>query len=236
MNCAVVTRMADKLAEGRANGHGYRYVVGDGWELPAERTLFVASGAAVPYQLLEVGFGLLQRWDVACPLWRYEMLAGDVGTAAEQKRTAAIVLDLRVLLYAHELLFVRDSPDGRRFLQTWLAECQGEAEPRLAFLRAMHLVKPLFCALPQSWLGGAAVQAGARVSGTTGRAKVKPAELPTIQAREGGLVGGGNPDELVRVEVGRRRYIQCRRRDVETMRERYRVNNMTREQRRAAGR
>lgn len=149
---AVVTRTPDKTAEAWAKRYGYRHVVQAGWELPEERTLFVADGTAIPYGLLEAGFGFLERWDVAVPLWRYGVLAKDIGTEAERERTKAIVLDLRVLLYAHEVLFVRPEGDGERFIQAWRGECVPGANERLAFLRALHAVKPLVCTLPQEWV------------------------------------------------------------------------------------
>ena len=198
---AVVTRSPDKTAEAWGRKYGYRHVVQDGWALPEERTLFVADGTAIPYGLLEAGFAFLEKWEVAAPLWRYGVLAKDAGTPSDRARTEAVALDLRVLLYGHELLFVRRGSDGERFLETWRQECDGGDE-RLAFLRALHLVKPLFCALPVAWLAANA-QRGAsgrrdKVFTVAGGAlmEVRPGKAPTPQ--------------LVQVQIAPGRYVQCK--------------------------
>ncbi len=148
----VVLRAPDSEIERWALGAGYILEMHQDWDLRGERTLFVAPGARMPRDLLKQGFRLLERWDVAVPLWRYGVLAKDIGTEAERERTKAIVLDLRVLLYAHEVLFVRPEGDGERFIQAWRGECVPGANERLAFLRALHAVKPLVCTLPQEWV------------------------------------------------------------------------------------
>lgn len=154
---AVVTRVHDEALGAWLFARGYRYVVQDGWDLPEERTLFVASGVAVPRHLLDAGFRLLDAWEMAAPLWRYGVLAQDVGTPQDRQRTKRVALDLRVLLYAHELLFVRREGSGERFLRAWRGECEGGGDERLAFLRAFHMVKPILCTLPSGWLLGASV-------------------------------------------------------------------------------
>lgn len=198
---AVVTRSADKTAEAWAKRYGYHHVVQDGWELPEERTLFVADGTAVPYVLLEAGFAFLEKWEVAAPLWRYGVLAQDVGTPSDRARTEAVALDLRVLLYGHELLFVRRGSEGERFLETWRQECDGGDE-RLAFLRALHLVKPLLCALPCAWLSGDAQR------GAVGR-------RDKVFTMVGGALtevrpGRSQPVKLVQVQIAPGRYVQCK--------------------------
>ena len=198
---ALVTRTLDRTAEAWGKKYGYRHVVQDGWAFPEERTLFVANGAAIPYSLLEAGFAFLERWEVAAPLWRYGTLAKDVGTPSDRARTEAVALDLRVLLYGHELLFVRRGSDGERFLETWRQECAGGDE-RLAFLRALHLVKPLFCALPCAWLSGDAQR------GATGR-------RDKVFAVAGGALmevrpGKDQAPQLVQVQIAPGRYVQCK--------------------------
>lgn len=198
---AVVTRTHDRTAEAWAKKYGYHHVVQAGWELPEERTLFVADGTAVPYGLLEAGFGFLERWEVAAPLWRYGVLAKDIGTPSERARTEALCLDLRVLLYGHELLLVRRASEGERFLETWRRECDG-GEERLAFLRALHLVKPLFCALPVAWLAGNAQRGATR-------------RRDKVFAVAGGALtevrpGRSQPVKLVQVQIAPGRYVQCK--------------------------
>jgi hypothetical protein len=117
-----------------------------------------------------------------------------VGTPAERERTKAVIRDLRVLLYAHELLFVRDSPDGRRFIETWRAECGdgngSGSDERLAFLRALYLVKPVFCALPRSWL--ADLQKRAEQDARTARSRAM-----------------SHQQVMVRVQIGPSVFVSC---------------------------
>ena len=202
MTKALVLRQAEPTAQAWQKRFGYTLVVSPSWDLPGDKTLFVASKCAPPWRLLEAGFGLLDRWDVAAPLWRYGLLAKDIGGPSERERTAKVIRDLRQLLYAHEILFVKASPDGRRFLETWLAECQGTTDPRLAFLRALHLVKPLFCALPRSWLADEAqrAQQDAKSSVPT------PSLPPEIRMPHSRPALGG----LVKVEIGPGRFVTCR--------------------------
>ncbi len=240
---AVVTRTHDRTAEAWARKYGYRYVVQDGWELPEERTLFVADGTAVPYGLLEAGFGFLERWEVAAPLWRYGVLAHDVGTASERAQTEAIALDLRVLLYGHELLLVRRASDGERFLETWRRECEGGGEERLAFLRALHLVKPLFCTLPAAWLLGESQRAA-----TTRRDKVftvasLPSGAPVLtEVRKPRTPGTPRTPHrprgaagLALVEIAPGRYVQCRPGEEEATLARFKDLQMSRDDRRKRG-
>jgi len=156
--------------------------------------------------LIPAGMHFLERWDVAAPLWRYGVLAKDQGTPSDQKRTEAVIRDLRVLLYAHELLFVRDSPDGRRFLETWRAECgDGNgtgSDERLAFLRALYLVKPLFCALPRSWL--ADLQKRAEQDARTARSRAM-----------------SHQQVMVRVQIGPNVFVSCPEGQEEKTKERF---------------
>jgi hypothetical protein len=80
--------------------------------------------------------------DAAAPLWRYGVLAADLGSEKERERTAAVTRDLRLLVHAVELLFVADTPSGRRLIEIWRSECTGGCDERLAFLRALFMVKP----------------------------------------------------------------------------------------------
>jgi hypothetical protein len=88
--------------------------------LPFEKTLLVEPGTAVPWDLLPAAWHFLDRWDAAVPLWRYGVLAADVGTKAERQATEAVVGDLRVLLHAVELLFVRrNEMQAQALLAAW---------------------------------------------------------------------------------------------------------------------
>jgi hypothetical protein len=202
----IVIRQPNLVTHGVARKIGVEIQVAQDWLLPWEKTLFVAPDTCVPSDLLSVGFGLLEKWDVAAPLWRYGVLAKDQGTPADRKRTESVIRDLRVLLYAHELLFVRDSPDGRRFLATWRAECgDGDGagcDERLAFLRALYLVKPLFCALPRSWL--ADLQRRAEQDARTARSRAM-----------------SHQQVMVRVQIGENVFVSCPEGQEEKTKERF---------------
>jgi hypothetical protein len=143
---------SDAVIESRARRAGLALQHGDKPAVPFERTLVTVPGARVPFELLPAGFGLLEKWDAAVPLWQYTVTAESVGTPAERERTRAVIHDLRVLLHAVELLFVRDNEPGRALLAAWANECAAGGERRLAFLRATYTVKPRLCVLPTSWL------------------------------------------------------------------------------------
>jgi hypothetical protein len=153
MSVAVVLRKPDKVIEGKARSAKLPVLVMSDMRGPwaADRVLIAEGGTAVPWEMLSAAWQFLERWDAAAPLWRYGTLAANLGTPAEQKRTQAIVRDLRIPAYACELLFVRNSPAGQELVRVWQDECQ-HGDQRLAFVRALYLVKPLFCALPRSWL------------------------------------------------------------------------------------
>ena len=202
----LVLRAPDGTATLRAKKAGLALAITDSWDLPYGRTLFAAPGTIIPWDLIPAGMHFLERWDVAAPLWRYGVLAKDQGTPSDQKRTEAVIRDLRVLLYAHELLFVRDSPDGRRFLETWRAECgDGNgtgSDERLAFLRALYLVKPLFCALPRSWL--ADLQKRAEQDARTARSRAM-----------------SHQQVMVRVQIGPNVFVSCPEGQEEKTKERF---------------
>ncbi|MFH0902323.1 MAG: hypothetical protein V2A73_16955 [Pseudomonadota bacterium] len=212
---ALVIREPNKETQVRGQQLGLKVVVADGWSLHAPKTLFASPKATIPWYLLEAGFGFLDRWDVAAPLWRYGVLASDVGGPSEQARTKKICRDLRLLLYAHELLFVKDNEAGNDFLVTWLRELEGGAEPRLAFLRALHIVKPIFCALPRSWLQ--------EVAGVASQREVisMPPQRPVPAAAVQGRRPPRPKGNLIQVELAPGRYVCCKPEEAEMYRERF---------------
>jgi hypothetical protein len=143
---------SDKNLEKLAQGKGLNVVVDPEMGMTWDKTLFVEPGTEVPWDLLPAAWHFLERWDAAVPLWRYSVNACDVGSKADRKRTQAVVRDLRVLLHAVELLFVRDSDDGKALLTAYCRERAEGGNKRLAFLRAMYEVKPRVCVLPRTWL------------------------------------------------------------------------------------
>jgi len=187
---------------------------------PFDRTLFIRPGLnKVPWELLNVGFEFLDKWEAAAPIWRYDTLAVDVAKGEDRKRTEALMRDLRVPLYAHELLFVRpDTPGGKALLETWQEEEASGGEPRLAFLRALYRVKPLFLALPRSWLGQDRER---HISHMVARPRAA-----TRRSR------GETADVLVKVRVGPGRYVNCKPDEVDQVQEQWQRQRMTRRERR----
>lgn len=228
----LVLREPDRQAEAQAQRHGLQVVMlAQGYALADvcsfDRALFVEPGIAVPWHLVDYGLHFIERWDAAAPLWCYGVLASQVGTPGDRERTEAVIGDLRVLLYAHELLFVRGSAVGLALLSELDEETGRGGEPRLAFLRALHRVKPMICTLPASWLGGSGTQrpmtAVAQLQ--TARTLRKSARWP--------VQGGQGHGALVRIEIGKGVYVRCRESDEAQVRERYRLQALRHSDRRA---
>ncbi len=193
----IVIRKPDRDIEARAKRAGVEITVCDGWDIPFELTLFAGAGMAVPWDLLEAGFHFVERWDAAAPLFRYGVLAKDLGGPADRERTKALTIDLRIPVYEPRLLFVRTSNNGEKLVETWRDEC-GDGDEKLAFLRALCLVKPKFLPLPASW----------------------QSRYGTPLAPLGREVG--QRPQLVHVEVAPGRFVQCKPEEVELYKERFR--------------
>jgi hypothetical protein len=115
---------------------------------------FIWDGRAkCPPHMLAVGYNLLETWEAAIPLLSYERLAAGVGTDADRARTAAVVHDLRVLLYEPGAMFLRRNDATCELLKRWKAEREKGGDPHLAFLRALYATPLLVCALPTTWIG-----------------------------------------------------------------------------------
>jgi len=182
----------DETIARRAKAMGLK-VAGGAIEEPFEKTLIVEAGTRVPWDLLPAAWHFLERWDAAVPLWRYGVLAADVGTAYDRECTKIVIRDLRVLLHSVELLFVRRNEAGAALVETWQQEMGNdpdkELDKRLAFLRALYRVKPRLCVLPISWLAEVHDQSRRMMHrGQVQRPKGQP---------------------LVRVEVEPGRFVKC---------------------------
>lgn len=202
----------DQGIGGRAKKAGLPVIHGEGvanaLPLPFAMTLIVQAGMRVPWDLLPSAWHFLERWDVAVPMYRYNVRACDIGSAEARTRTREVVGDLRALLYAHELLFLRGEV-GAAVLETWLgSQAANEEDVRLAFLRAVHLVKPRVCVLPTSWVISGGV-------GELGRRGEK------AQGRKGERGGRG---EMVLVEVGNGQFLRCKAGDEGKVREMWEAN------------
>lgn len=125
--------------------------ISDAPDLPYARTLIWDTAFPLRPELVPVGFGLLDRWEVAAPLASYDTLAIHIGSEAARQRTAAIIHDLRVPVYDTRLLFVKRCRAGRELLAAWAVERETGDHDGLCFLRALWRVKPLVNALPCTW-------------------------------------------------------------------------------------
>lgn len=120
-----------------------------GLELIASRNLLWDTRCTLRPELALVGFGLLSKlWQIAIPLVDYDLLAESVEDEAEREKTRVVLHDLRVPVYETGVIFARRCPEVRRLLDMWQAEGGGQ----LAFLRALHQVRPVTLALPCSWV------------------------------------------------------------------------------------
>jgi len=122
------------------------------WEsVPFQRTLFWDMAAPFRIEFIPVGFNLLSRWHIAAPLVSYDKLAVSYGDTDDRTLTAAIVHDLRVLVYDPKIVFMRRCPETVAFLRVWADERARAKCPELSFLRALYIAKPLLLALPPEW-------------------------------------------------------------------------------------
>ena len=113
-----------------------------------------------------------------------------------------ILHDLRVPVYSHELLFVRNSPAGKAFLSAWRAECRKLGDERLAFLRALYARQAdILCV----------------ASAVAGRHCAARDQRP--ERRQRNDCGQGEP--LIMVEILPGRFIKCHERDRAVVIERY---------------
>lgn len=190
----------DPALESRVKSRKLQFKHSLEYSIPFEKSLIVSSGVRIPWDLLPAAWNFLNRWDAAVPLWRYGVTASDLGSAEERKITKAIVRDLRVLVYSHELLFVRKNEHGSLLIETWKSEIERGADLRLAFLRAYYLVKPVLCVLPISWL-----------------AEVRDASVQSVRASHP-RIGRLKKTAMIRVEISPGRFVKCHRDDVERVR------------------
>ena len=208
----VILSAPDEAIQAAAKAHGYAVVLSSAPAIVFERAMIVEPKAYIRWDLVEAGFEFVRKWDAAVPLWRYEALAGEIGTPSERERTAQFTLDERVMVLAPELLFVRNSPEGRALLEAWHEERKYVNDNRLAFLRAYYRVKPRLCVLPCSWNGN--------VNTVRVNAKGKPSVRVPVRARAehqpGVIVSEHIPRRmrevpgLVSVEIAPGRYVRCK--------------------------
>lgn len=225
MNRGIVIQKDDKAIRLLARRVGLGIEARPGLELAFARTLFLDPAIPIPWDLLGRGMDFLDNWEAAAPVWSYETLIADVATGEDRKRTEALIGDLRVPMYAHELLFVRDCEAGQALLAAWQEESAAGGDARVAFSRALYRIKPLFLALPRSWLTTA--REGKRV--VFHGPKKSPPVRPGASARKARKPA----PELARVEVAPNRFISCRPGDEEKVKAEWVLAHTPRRERRA---
>jgi len=188
----IVIAAPNALIESKAKAMRLPVVVSADWSHPFERALILETGAGVQWDMLAAGFYLVRTWDMAAALSLRDasdeqgprpVLACETGSPSEQERTRKIVRDLRMPVYASELVFVQRNETTQEFIETWRTErCHGP-DMRLAFLRAFYRVKPRLCALPSIWMGGA------REAQSMGRRRsARASRLVSVEVAPGRLV------------------------------------------------
>jgi hypothetical protein len=190
MTDVLILRCEDGQARQWGQRLGLEVAISSDWELRGDHCLFVGPGIEPLWHSVQAGLEIVTTWEVAAPLWRYNVLAADVGGPGERSRTERVIRDLRVPLYAPELLFARNCEGARALIETWRAECEEGGDERLAFLRAMYRIKPRLCPLPTTWLHAVELPGAAGVS----RTRQQP----------------GAPQNLVNVEIMPGRYVRCK--------------------------
>lgn len=216
MSKGVVLLNEDNTIAQRARNRGLGVIVDPELALSYDKTLFVEPGTEVPWDLLPAAWHFLERWDAAVPLWRYSVNACDVGTTAERQATQAVVRDLRVLLHAVELLFVKDNEDGRALMDAYRRELAGGGDKRLAFLRAFYETKPRLCVLPRTWLAEIFQRS---------KMDARAQERDKRNVRHRG-------QQLVTVELAPGRFVKCRPGDEEKVKAMHSASRRERRRRR----
>jgi len=116
-----------------------------------KNTLIWNPAAQLRTELISAGFGMLETWEIATPLYSYDELAIHIGSDEDRKRTQKVVRDLRIPVYDTRLIFVRNCENTRNLFDAWTNEMDAHGDERLAFMRAFYQVKPLMLALPATW-------------------------------------------------------------------------------------
>lgn len=123
--------------------------------LPFPRSMLWDGVSRIRLDLVPVGFHRLNvGWQVVAPIYSYEKLARDLGDDTDRKTTRDVIRDLRVPMYDTRLVFIRRCGDTEHLVNVWRKEAAMGGDDRLAFLRALYIVKPTICALPPSWIKG----------------------------------------------------------------------------------
>lgn len=128
--------------------------------LPWERTLIWNANREIEPKQVALGFvrvedtGRYASWEVAAMLRGNEMLAGEIGDLAEQRKTRDAVGDVRLPVYDAGAIWVRRTEATEALIAAWDRERKESPDaPEHAFLRALYTHRVLLCSLPAGWLG-----------------------------------------------------------------------------------
>lgn len=122
--------------------------------IPYSHTLVWDAKTPIEFRLFPVALNLLKTWQVAVPLLDYKILALHLGTQADRKATQKLTFDLRIPVYNSSFIAVKRCSDTEVLFEQWEKEQRGGGDKHLAFLRAVHITKPLILPLPPTWTGG----------------------------------------------------------------------------------
>lgn len=156
-DCGILARGADNAIRFRLGRSGVKANIetvgmAAAPRLPFPRTLLWQDETNLRLDLVPAGFYFLTRWEMAIPLVNHEVMAEGLGSEVDRERTRAVIHDLRVPVYRTDVIFAKDCLAARLVLELWQRERVGNAEERLALLRALYRVKPLLLALPMTWV------------------------------------------------------------------------------------
>ena len=99
-----------------------------------------------------IGFKLLDKWQVATPLYSYDKLAVHLVSDKDKDYCLSVLHDLRVPVYNTNLLFIRRCEQTQELINQWNQEQELIDNPHLAFHIAYYKTKVLLNALPVSWI------------------------------------------------------------------------------------
>jgi hypothetical protein len=117
------------------------------------KTLIWSGDCPLRFELILIGFGLLDKWDVLYPFCDYHKLADGIGSEEDRERTKKIVRDLRIPVPDIRLIYMKRNGRTEELMDVWREESVGSSEESLAFLRAVYRVKPFQLPLPTTWTG-----------------------------------------------------------------------------------
>lgn len=120
------------------------------FDLKYKYNLLWSPDVPLRLDLLPIGFNLLDKWQVICPLYKYDILACHVGSEVQRERVKEIIRDLRVPLYDDRMVFVQKDAETLELIDLWKEHAES-MDSRLALLCALYQVKPLLLALPTTW-------------------------------------------------------------------------------------